>query len=243
MIESLSPLYLFFVTKMPYLTIALTLLGFLLRLQRWLSAPKSPESPPLNLGATLKHMFLDLILFRKTWKTSKPTWLLVVLFHWSAYGIIFGHLRGFGWWSIQLFEPFGHTFAEFMVETLPVYVGWIFLLTTLILTVRRINYEETKLQSLSNDYIALVLLLIKGILGHGMRLLPVTYITEPLAITFIPNLVTLTLEKLPAQDWFYWHVFFTQLFIIYIPYSKMIHVVSSVITSAIYGSRRSQYGI
>jgi nitrate reductase gamma subunit len=103
-------------------------------------------------------MLLDLVLFRKTWKTCKPTWLLVALFHWSAYGIIFGHLRGFGWWSIQLFEPFGHAFAEFMVETLPVYVGWVFLFTTAILLVRRIYYEKSKLQSLSNDYIALVLL-------------------------------------------------------------------------------------
>jgi nitrate reductase gamma subunit len=112
-----------------------------------------------------------------------------------------------------------------------------------ILLVRRIFYEKSKLHSLSNDYIALVILLIKGILGQGMRILPVTYIAEPVSITFIPGLVTLVLEKLPAQDWFYWHVFFTQLFIIYIPFSKMIHMVSSVITSALYGSRRSEYGI
>jgi nitrate reductase gamma subunit len=206
--QALSPLYSFFITKMPYITITLTVLGFLLMLQRWLSAPKSPEGPPLNLGAALKYMLLDLVLFRKTWKTCKPTWLL------------------------------------FMVETLPVYVGWVFLFTTAILLVRRIYYEKSKLESLSNDYIALVLLLIKGILGQGMRILPVeAYLSEPVGITFIPGLVVLWLEKLPAQDWFYWHVFFTQLFIIYIPFSKMIHVISSVITSALYGSRRSEYGI
>ena len=155
--EALTPLYTFIVTKMPYITITLTLLGFALMLHRWLSAPKGPKGPPLNLGAASKYVFLDLVLFRKTWKTDKPTWLLVALFHWSAYGIIFGHLRGFGWWSIGLFEPLGHAFAEFMVETLPVYVGWVFVITTALLLVRRIAYEKTRLQSLPNDYVALVL--------------------------------------------------------------------------------------
>ena len=242
--EALTPLYDFFITKMPYITITLFTLGIALKLQRWLSAPKDPEGPPMNLGAALKYFLLDLVLFRKTWKTDKPTWLLVSLFHWSAYGIIFGHLRGFKWWSIQLFEPLGHTFADFMVETLPVYVGWVFMITTAILLIRRIFYEKTKLQSLPNDYIALILLLIKGILGQGMRILPVeAYLPEPIGITFIPGLAVLWLEKLPAQDWFYWHVFFTQLFILYIPFSKMVHIITSVVTSALYGSRRKEYGI
>jgi len=244
MIESLSPFYNFIVTKMPYITITLTVLGFLLMLHRWLSAPKGPKGPPLSLKAAAKYFFLDLVLFRKTWKTDKPTWLLIALFHWSTYGIIFGHLRGFGWWSIGLFEPLGHTFAEFMVETLPIYVGWVFVVTTALLLVRRIFYEKSKLQSLPNDYIALILLLIKAILGQGMRILPVeAYLPEPVSITFIPGLAVLMLEKLPAQDWFYWHVLFTQLFILYIPFSKMTHIITSVITSALYGSRRNQYGI
>ena len=229
---------------MPYLTIILTIMGFGMVINRWLSAPKDNESPPLNLKSAIKYFFLELVLFREIWKTDKPIWLLVPIFHWSAYGIIFGHLRGFRWWSIGLFEPLGHTFAEFMVETLPIYVGWIFLITTAILLFRRIFYEKRKLQSLSNDYIALFILLIKGILGQGMRLLPVdAYLTEPIGITFIPNIAILWLEKLPAQDWFYWHIFFTQLFIIYIPFSKMIHIISSIITSTFYGSRRSEYGI
>jgi nitrate reductase gamma subunit len=244
MIESLSPFYNFIVTKMPYITITLTVLGFLLMLHRWLSAPKGPKGPPLSLKAAAKYFFLDLVLFRKTWKTDKPTWLLIALFHWSTYGIIFGHLRGFGWWSIGLFEPLGHAFAEFMVETLPIYVGWVFVVTTALLLVRRIFYEKSKLQSLPNDYIALILLLIKAILGQGMRILPVeAYLPEPVSITFIPGLVVLMLEKLPAQDWFYWHVLFTQLFILYIPFSKMTHIITSVITSALYGSRRNEYDI
>jgi nitrate reductase gamma subunit len=244
MIESLSPFYNFIVTKMPYITITLTVLGFLLMLHRWLSAPKGPKGPPLSLKAAAKYFFLDLVLFRKTWKTDKPTWLLIALFHWSTYGIIFGHLRGFGWWSIGLFEPLGHAFAEFMVETLPIYVGWVFVVTTALLLVRRIFYEKSKLQSLPNDYIALILLLIKAILGQGMRILHVeAYLPEPVSITFIPGLVVLMLEKLPAQDWFYWHVLFTQLFILYIPFSKMTHIITSVITSALYGSRRNEYDI
>jgi nitrate reductase gamma subunit len=47
----------------------------------------------------------------------------------------------------------------------------------------------------------------------------------------------------PSYHWFHIHVLMTQLFVMYIPYSKFIHIISGVMTSAIYGSRRKQLGI
>jgi nitrate reductase gamma subunit len=138
----------------------------------------------------------------------------------------------------------GENVADFMIHILPIYVGWVFIVTQVILLWRRFSLESTKLVSLPNDYIALILLLIKSILGQGMRLFPYEAISsEFYDVVFIPRFVVLHLEKIPSYHWFNLHIIFTQLFIMYLPYSKIIHTITGVITSAIYGSRRKQFGI
>ena len=216
---ALSALYSFFVTKLPYITIAVFLLGVAYRLQRWLSAPKGPKGPPLHWPSALKYVVLDVVLFRKTYKTDKPMWFVLVLFHIGTGGILFGHMRGFHLWSASMFEVLGHGFAEFMVDTLPVYMGSMFL--------------ETQ-----------IILLITSILGQGMRVFPPEAIpTETYSVVFIPNLIVLHLEKVPSHHWFFWHVLFSQLLVMYLPWSKLVHAISGVVTSALYGSRRREYDI
>jgi len=241
---SLSFLYSFFVEKLPYITIAVFLVGTIMRINRWLSAPKDPGGIKFDPYNAIKYLILDVVLFRKTFKTDKPTWLVIFLFHLGAGGILFGHMRGFEWWSAQWFEPLGHWTAEFLVEILPIYIGWMFLATQIILLARRITMENKKLLSLPNDYIALILLIITTILGQGMRVFPPEAIlTEPYSVVFIPRLIVLHLEKVPSHHWFFWHVLFTQLFVMYLPFSKTIHAITGAITPMLYGSRRKEYGI
>jgi len=237
-------LYAFFVEKLPYVTIAVFLIGVALRLSRWLSAPKGAEGARMDVVSSLKYVVLDVVLFRKTFKTDKATWLVVFLFHVGAGGILFGHMRGFKLWTVGMFDPLGHWVAEFLVHTLPVYMGWMFLATQAILLVRRGFFEKRQLLSLPNDYTALVLLLITSILGQGMRIFPPESIPpETYSVVFIPRLIVLHLEKVPSHHWFFLHVLFTQLLVMYVPFSKLVHVVSGVVSPALYGSRRREYGV
>lgn len=240
----ITPLYAFFVEKLPYVTIFVFLIGTALRLNRWLSAPKDPHGGRLDLVASLRYIILDVVFFRKTFKTDKMTWLTLFLFHVGAGGILFGHMRGFKLWTAEMFSPLGPWLAEFMVHTLPVYIGWMFIATQVILLIRRGVLERQQLQSLPNDYVALLLLLITTILGQGMRIFPPEAIpTETYSVVFIPRLIVLHLEKVPSFHWFFLHILFTQLFVMYIPFSKLVHIVSGVITPAFYGSRRKEYDL
>jgi nitrate reductase gamma subunit len=242
--DAIVNLYAFFVERLPYVTIAVFLIGAVLKLSRWLAAPKDPGVSKLDPVSALKYVILDVVFFRKTFKSDKPTWLVIFLFHLGAGGILFGHMRGFKLWSAGMFEPLGHWAAEFMVHTLPVYMGWMFIATQVILLLRRAFFEEKKLLSLPNDYGALVLLLITSILGQGMRIFPPEAIPpETYSIVFIPRIIVLHLEKVPSHHWFFLHVLFTQLFVMYIPFSKLVHVITGVITPALYGSRRKDYGV
>ncbi len=59
-------------------------------------------------------------------------------------------------------------------------------------------------------------------------------------VVFIPKYIVLYLEAVPSYHWFHWHVLMTQLFVIYTPFSKFIHIISGVISPALYGSRRKE---
>jgi len=235
-------LYAFSVTVLPYITIILFLLGVLLRAARWLSAPRG-HSPPLSMPAAVRAVILDVILFRKVYRHDKAAWLLIFLFHMAAGGIIFGHMRGFKLWSAELFTPLGEGFQHFLVETLPLYMGYLFIATQLLLLARRLLLEGRKLLSHPDDYAALLLLLATSIAGQGMRIAPPEMVETAYTVTFIPRLVVLHLEKVPSTPWLLLHIILTQFFLIYIPYSKLIHIYTGVITSALYGSRRSEYGL
>ena len=239
-----ASIYTFFVETLPYITIAVFSIGMVMRIQRWLNAPKDHHNPEMDLVESIKYVILDVMLFRKTFKRDKATWLLVFAFHGSIGGILFGHMRGFHLWSASIFDPFGHWMVEFMIHTLPVYMGWLLIATTSLLLVRRFRLEDKQLNSLTNDYVALVLLLLAAIVGQGMRLYPPEAIpTEIYSIVFIPRFIVLHLEVVPSYHWFHWHVLLTQLFVIYTPFSKFIHVLTGIITPAIYGSRRKELGI
>lgn len=241
---SIAFFYNFTVEKLPYITIVVFLLGVIFRTARWVSGPKDSHRVPFSFLAATKYIFLDIILFRKTFKTDRVSWFILFLFHIAAGGIIFGHLRGFYIWSAEMFNPLGEGVANFMVELLPIYMGWLFIATQILLIIRRGILEDRQLLSFPDDYIVLFLLLIKSILGQGMRIFPPEAIpAHTYNVVFIPGIIVLHLETVPSFHWFFLHVLFTQIFVMYIPYSKLIHVISGVISTALYGSRRAKYGI
>jgi nitrate reductase gamma subunit len=237
-------MYDFLVTKLPYITILVFALGVIIRLNRWLSAPREATQRKIDLVWGVKYVILDVILFRKQFKTDKAAWAVIFVFHMCIAGIMFGHMRGFNWWSASLFEPLGPGFEHFLLEGLPVLIGYVFIATQVVLLVRRAVFERKKLLSLPQDYIVLVLLLITSILGQGTRVIPPEMIPpEIYDVVFIPGLIVLHLEKVPNDLWFYMHVLSTQLLVMYIPFSKLVHIFSGVVTPLFYGSRRKEYGI
>ncbi len=232
------------VYQLPYVTLAVFALGVTWRLQRWMAAPKDPDPIKLDLAASLKYIVLDAILLRKQFKTDKVSWALVFSFHLCVYGIGFGHLRGFGVWSASLFAPLGAGFEDWIVYVFPVYVGYFFIGTLIALLARRIFLERGgRLMSIPEDYIILVLLLAVAILGQGTRVLPPqTAVPQAYDVRFL-GLINLHLEKVPNDLWFGFHILTSQLLIMYIPFSKLVHMFSGVVTPAFYGSRRKEFGV
>ena len=232
------------VYDLPYITLTVFALGVAWRLQRWMTAPKDLDPIKLDAAASLKYILLDAILLRKQFKADKLSWTLVFSFHMCVYGIGFGHLRGFGVWSASLFAPLGAGFEDWIVYVFPIYVGYFFIGTLVAILARRILLERRKqLMSIPEDYVILVLLLAVAVLGQGTRVLPPGTVTPQVYDVTFFGLITLHLEKVPNELWLDLHLFTSQLLIMYIPFSKLVHMFSGVVTPAFYGSRRKEIGV
>ena len=221
--------------QLPYFTLTVLILGFIFRIQRWLSGKKGEEIGLKSYKAikyVVKDWFLNLILFKKVFKRRKMMWLLILIFHFSAAAVLFGHLRGFGIWSADWFLFLGEKNVEFMVEILPIYMGGILAFATFVLLFRRIISNDVRSISWPDDYFAIIILILAIFTGMMTRLTVAVH--QPLKIEFIPGILILSIEKTPIDIWMDLHFLFTQIFFMYIPFSKLIHIISGILTSAFY---------
>lgn len=227
--------------QLPYITLTVLTLGFIFRIQKWLRGKKEEKEylksyKPIKY--IIKDLFLNLVLFKNVFKKRKIMWFLILLFHFSAAAVLFGHLRGFNVWSADWFLFLGEENVEFLVEKLPVYIGWLFTFSTLALLLRRVISKDVRSISWLDDYFTIIMVILVVFTGMMTRLTATAY--QPLKIEFIPGILILSIEKKPVDIWMDLHFLFTQIFFMYIPFSKLIHIVSGILTSAFYSLNKSR---
>ncbi len=228
--------------KLPYVTLIVVIVGLANRFLSWLTKRKAVALK--NYGEKSLRKFLwairffltDMVFLRKLLYQKKLLWFLLILFHFSAAAILFGHLRGFGVWSLNWLNFMGEEWIVFLKEELPVYLAFTSFTVLLLLLGRRIfMVKEKKISSLS-DYLAISVLLLSILTGLGTRFYS-TFSLSPLTIEFLPGLV-LKLDEQPPIIWASLHFLFTQIFFMAIPYTKLLHIISGSLSSAFYGAYR-----
>ncbi len=221
--------------QLPYITLTVLVLGFIIRVQKWFRGKKEGKTD-LKLYKPIKYvvkdLFLNLFLFKNVFKKRRMVWFWILIFHFSAAAVLFGHLRGFNVWSADWFLFLGEGNVEFMVEELPVYIGGLFAFSIFALLLRRVISSDVRSISWLNDYLSIFIIIAAIFTGMMMRF--TLSIHQPLVIEFIPGILVLSIEKTPMDIWMDLHFLFTQIFFMYIPFSKLIHIISGALTSAFY---------
>jgi nitrate reductase gamma subunit len=236
---------------LPYVTFIVTLGGFLYRIFSWASArPRKYKVkkyyygrrgfPGLVIARIIKGLFLELLLLRRVFRASKPVGIITLLFHWSLLGMAIGHLRVFVEYPAAFWRFIGITTAEGMEwfsAVTGITVGIIFIASLAALLLRRVIVKEVRMISTFEDYVLLVLLLAIGIVGEGQRFF--THIgleqLEALRIFWL-NLLAFTPTPIPVTDpWFMAHCILAQIIIMYLPFSKLIHILGNLISTIIGG--------
>jgi len=216
---------------LPLITYIVFVLGIVLKLSSWVKRtytistknnvlPLQKLTLPIilqSLLSTILRYVLQFKLLRSSYKLWVVSW---IAFHIPILFIIFGHLRGFGIWSLEWFTWIAS--KEFLAYILPTILGVMVMVALITILVYRLIYLRP-ISSLGN-YIVLFLLILVITSGDLMRFSSFTLEEK---IIVIPPGFTLRLEHTPNISLLMLHSILVQVLVMYIPFSPLLHIYTS----------------
>lgn len=204
------------------------------RIYQWATTPKSPvrlgmfPKPKTRLGRVGK-MLKDTFIAPQSARIEPRMWLFAMMFHLAALGAFVGHLR-----LVQEFEILVNWLGEEGMNTFAAWSGGIagtLMMLAVLYWIGRRTYGPFKRLSVPEDYLLLALLLGVVIMGNHMR-----FFGDVHADTYREWFQSLLVFQpaVPAEiaessvGWSLGtHMLFVNLFLIYFPFSKLVHTVGS----------------
>jgi nitrate reductase gamma subunit len=167
---------------LPYVTVAILVLGLVYRLRRWQKAAVAnmalyPQSSS-NKGEMWRKILSEVVLFRSFRDEHKGLWARTWVFHVSLLLIILGHSRLFTDWPLRV----ALGLSEETVNAISMWSGGILgivaMLCCFLLLVRRLSVQRVREISTGEDYLVMLLLLFILITGNVMRFVTHFHITD-----------------------------------------------------------------
>ncbi len=150
--------------------------------------------------------------------------MAALVFHYSLLVVLFRHMRFFLEpvpWCLNTLETLD---GLMQVGTPRLYISGVALLgAALFLLLRRLALGRIRYISLLNDYFPLCLLLAVAGSGIWMRYFAKVDIASVKVWTMSLAHFSLPQAALPIGPWFFVHVFFVSVLLMYIPFSKLMH--------------------
>ena len=209
---------------LPYLAIVVFLVGVGYRLWVWQRVPQpSPMTLYPTQGSGLGSLAKEALLFPSLYRGDKTTWVLSWSFHATLALTFFGHLRV----VTGLFDRGlrGMGAGTRGIETLSAIAGGaagiVLGAAVASLLLRRLFVARVREISKVPDFLALLLLLAVITCGNLMRLGGMHFNLAETR-TWAASLLTFS-PVVPASSAFLLHLFFAELLILYIAFSKLMH--------------------
>jgi nitrate reductase gamma subunit len=213
---------LFFIGQiLPYIAIAVFLVGVSWRLVTWLRVPVPFE---LTVPAAGSKQNRTLTLIRENFffdglrRGEKKLWLWAWLLHISLIFIIIGHIAGI-YYTAEQFTLVGLSAeaSSRLSAGLGTFFGIVLFASLIALLYRRTAIPEVKRLSDPTDFFVLGLLL--AIVITGMHILGGLFTLQPVPI---------------PKDWiFVSHFTLVNILLIYFPFSKLIHMIGGLVNQMI----------
>jgi nitrate reductase gamma subunit len=209
---------------LPYLALAVFLVGATYRLVTWQRLPQ-PSTMTLypTQGSGVGPLIKEALFFPSLRKGDKLLWLVAWTFHATLALAFVGHVRvvtsmmdrALGWLGLG-------TSGIGTLSTIAGGVAGVLLLITIAaFTVRRILLARVREVSSVPDFVALLLLAAVIVSGSVMRFGP-THVDLSEARAWIASLLTFA-PVVPANSAFLLHAFLAEMLLLYLAFSKLMH--------------------
>jgi respiratory nitrate reductase gamma subunit len=225
-----------------YLAAAVFLIGMAWRLWRWLRTPAPLKivltpGPKTSLGVT-RRLAEEMLGFRSLFKADRLLWVPAWLFHVSLLLLLAGHVGGL---VIPKFAQaaLGLTESQFerLAQTAGGAIGLLAMAPLLWLLIRRLTAERPRWISTFSDYFALVLLLLIIATGNQMRLMGGLDLAR--ARQFVSGWLVFHPVAPPADPVFAAHLLLVCALLIYVPFSKLVHIGGATLFSPTLNQRNN----
>jgi nitrate reductase gamma subunit len=199
-----------------YAAAALLVGGLAYRIRIYARTPaplRIPTTPaPLDTRGVAWRMAREVALFESLFKSNKWTWALGWLFHAALLLVLARHLRYFTepvWALVAWLQPFG------------LYAGFAMVAALAGLWVRRLAVGRVRYISTPSDHLILLLLVLVGATGLGMKYAAHTDVVALKA--FVLGLLYFDWQPLPQDPLLLVHLALVALLMAIFPVSKLLH--------------------
>jgi len=211
---------------LPCLTLVVFLAGIVYRIRKWNKAPvgKMTLTPaPSTASEKWKQILKEVLIFRQLFEGNKSLWAGTWIFHAALALILVGHSRVVTDFP-RLWNALGMTNAN--VDTMSNMIGGtagvILLAMGVYLLFRRFVVQRVREISDIEDYVSLFLILAIVISGDILRF--GTHFDLNQTREYFAGLFTLQPVVVPSNPYFLLHFFLGQILIMWIPFSKFLHI-------------------
>lgn len=198
---------------LPYVALLVFLAGFAYKVLAWARAPQHLHWEmfpyPRTLSGQLQEMFTEVVTLRSLSSHNRKIWLPSLLMHWGIYLTII--------WLFLLL-------IGLPSPVLGLLGGLLAALGSAWLLVTRLT-GDLKVISTPVEYLNLILVFLVSFTG-----ITTGFFTEAMAVRdYLLGLVSLN-PRLPSRPSLLWEIFFLEVFLLYLPFGRMIHFAAKYFT-------------
>jgi nitrate reductase gamma subunit len=208
---------------LPYVVVPVFVAGMSYRFWTWF---KSPQPAKLTLfpagGSTFREVLAEVLLFPSLFRGDRVLWLFAWFFHATLALVFLGHIRVFTGTADRILEAAGMTpkGLDMMSSLVGGAAGILLLAIGLLLLLRRITLPRVREITGIPDVLATLLVVVIIITGDLLRFsapfdLEQTRVWAASLLSFSP--------VIPTNEMFLLHLALSQVLIMFIPFSKILH--------------------
>ncbi len=208
---------------LPYVVVPAFVAGMSYRFWTWI---KSPQPAKMTLfpsgGSTFREVLAEALLFPSLFRGDRVLWFFAWFFHATLALVLFGHIRVFTGAIDRMLEAVGMTpkGLDLMSGLVGGAAGILLLVIGLLLLLRRMTVPRVREITGIPDVLATLLVVVIIITGDLLRFsapfdLEQTRVWAASLLAFSP--------VIPKNEMFLFHLALSQVLIMFIPFSKILH--------------------
>jgi nitrate reductase gamma subunit len=209
---------------LPYVVVPAFVAGMSYRFWTWF---KSPQPAKMTLfpagGSTFREVLVETLLFPSLFRGDRVLWFLAWFFHATLVLVFLGHIRVFTGFIDRMLQAFGMTpkGLDLMSGVVGGAAGILLLVIGLLLLLRRVALPRVREITGIPDILAILLVLVIIVTGDLLRFsasfdLEQTRVWAASLLAFSP--------VIPTNEMFFFHLALSQVLILFIPFSKILHL-------------------